>query len=93
MTTCPQVAVQATQIGMALAAECPSDSKIATGGNLEPRHLCGLLVAMQAININTESGCGKATDQNVALGYNWGPDASMAPGGSAGHSDGGRDLW
>lgn len=89
MTTCPQVAAQTTQIGMALAAECPSDSKMATGGNPEPRHPCGLLVAMQAMNINTESGCGEATDPNVALSCNWSPDASMAPGGSAGHSDGG----
>lgn len=80
--------MQATQIGMALVAECPSNSKMATGGNPEPRHLCGLLVAMQAMNINIESGCSEATDPNVALGCNWGPDASMAPGGNASHSDG-----
>lgn len=37
---------------------------MATDGNPEPRHLCGLLVAMQAMNINTESGCSEATDPN-----------------------------
>ena len=40
MSSCPTVAVQATQISMALVSAQTLDTKVATGGGPHPGHLC-----------------------------------------------------
>ena len=46
-----------------------------------------LLVATWAIDINTDPSCGQTMFPAMVLGSSLGWDATMAPGGSTGHSD------
>ena len=59
---------------------------MAPGGNPDPSsHLA--FMATEALDINTELGCSKATDPDMAFGSSLGPVDTMFLDGSTGHSD------
>lgn len=76
----PWMAVESTQIIMALSHQ--------QGHRWEPRAWASvwLLMVTWAMDISTDHGCSRTTDLDSVLSSSPGPDATMAPSSSAGHS-------
>lgn len=81
----PQVAAQAFQIQMWPAAVWSLVATPAPGGDSDLRPPFGPM-AMGARDLNPDSGCGRATDSEMAPSLSSGMGINMALGGSAGHA-------
>lgn len=56
------------------------ETKIATGGQPDPRHPCGLWCQIWIMDISTDPGCGRTMDPDMSLGRRPDPNTTLALG-------------
>lgn len=74
-----QLVIQATQIWMVPMVDSSSGTNVAMCRIPNPRHSHGPLVVKGAMDINANHGYDRATDRDIALVSNSGPDITHDP--------------